>query len=667
MASAQGIRAGRAFVELFADDSKLVRALRRAEKKLKAFGAQVRAIGLKVAAMGAAVVAPLVAATKLFTGYGDGVAKMAKRTGLSVEALSELQYAAGQSGVTVEELENSFRRMQRTIYDAQRGLSTAVDALSDLGLTADQLAGLSPEDQFKLLADRISAIEDPTRKAAIAMTILGRSGTQLLPMFEDGAAGIEALQEEARALGLTMTGEDARAAEVLGDAFDRLIKVLKMAAFHVGAALAPALEEIAGTLTRVAVAISRWISQNRQVIVTIARVAVGVIVAGAALVVLGTLISGVGSAIGVLISIVTGVTATLGALAGAIAFLVTPIGAVIAGVAALGAYLIATTDAAGAALDWLGLRFGELRDTAIKAYQGIADALAAGDIALAAQVLWLSLKLVWVQGVNELSSLWLSFTHLIQTALAGAFTGALAALEIVWHGLEVAWIETTSFLSTAWQGFVNIFLRSWARMKALAEKTWNYIRGFFADIDVSAANAAVDAALEKKLAEIDADTGGAVIGIDLQRQNKRQSAATIHEQTMGVLGRGFDDKLKQQEQERLAAERDAEAALLDARKEWEQAIADAREKRAAADADAANRPAMPTAPEPPDLDDLGDLLTSAAEKIGVVGTFNAAAIQGLISGGGGDAAERTATAAEETARNTRRIQREMQYGGLAFA
>jgi transposase InsO family protein len=32
MASAKGIRAGRAFVELFADDSKLVRGLRRAEK-----------------------------------------------------------------------------------------------------------------------------------------------------------------------------------------------------------------------------------------------------------------------------------------------------------------------------------------------------------------------------------------------------------------------------------------------------------------------------------------------------------------------------------------------------------------------------------------------------------------------------------------------------------
>ena len=34
MATAQGIRAGRAFVELFADDSKLVRGLKSDQKKL---------------------------------------------------------------------------------------------------------------------------------------------------------------------------------------------------------------------------------------------------------------------------------------------------------------------------------------------------------------------------------------------------------------------------------------------------------------------------------------------------------------------------------------------------------------------------------------------------------------------------------------------------------
>ncbi len=48
-ANSRGIRAGRAFVELFADDSKLVRGLRAAEGKLKAFGASIHNLGLKMA------------------------------------------------------------------------------------------------------------------------------------------------------------------------------------------------------------------------------------------------------------------------------------------------------------------------------------------------------------------------------------------------------------------------------------------------------------------------------------------------------------------------------------------------------------------------------------------------------------------------------------------
>jgi hypothetical protein len=51
VSSIKEIRAGRAFVELLVDDSKLVRGLRGAEKKLKAFGNSIRNFGLKVAGL----------------------------------------------------------------------------------------------------------------------------------------------------------------------------------------------------------------------------------------------------------------------------------------------------------------------------------------------------------------------------------------------------------------------------------------------------------------------------------------------------------------------------------------------------------------------------------------------------------------------------------------
>jgi len=287
----------------------------------------------------------------------------------------------------------------------------------------------------------------------------------------------------------------------------------------------------------------------------------------------------------------------------------------------------------------------------------------AGDIALAVKILWLTLKMEWVRGTNYLKGLWLDFRGFIGKVLVGAFTGALSALQMVWHGLEVAWIETVSFLSTAWQCFVNLFLQSWERMKALASKVWNVIKGLFSDsINVDVANEQIDQALKQRLREIDQQTGQSVMETDQRRVSRRQQASALHEQTLAVLGQGYDDQIGQQQTERGKAELDAERALIAARQEWEEAIADAKRRRI--ESDGAADPALPSLSKLPDLD-IGDMLAREADRIASVGSFNPAALMNMAFGS--DAAERTANAAEETARNTKRIERELRDNGLTFA
>jgi len=195
-------------------------------------------------------------------------------------------------------------------------------------------------------------------------------------------------------------------------------------------------------------------------------VAAAVVAGGVALAALGTIISGLGSALGGLIAVVTGVGAVFKILAGVVAFLLSPIGAVITALPALGAYLVYATSAGGKALAWLGERFNVLKEDALTAYQGIADALAAGDISLAVKVLWLTLKMEWTRGINFLEKAWLNFRNFFIRIGYDAWHGLLAVVETVWHGLEVGWIETTAFFSKAWQGFVGFFARTWQRIKA---------------------------------------------------------------------------------------------------------------------------------------------------------------------------------------------------------
>lgn len=282
-ADTRGIRAGRAFVELGISD-KLTSALKAAEKRLRTFGAGVRDIGVKLFAVGSAATGALLTTAKIFADVGDSLHDMSVRTGVSVESLSELSFAAEQSGADMETLEKGLRAMQRTIVEAGSGSKSAADALGWLGLNVDELLALSPERQFKAIADQMAKITDPTIRAATALDIFSRSGTQLLPLMSEGAAGIEELQKQARRFGLTISTQDAQSAALLDDTLKLLWRTLKNVGFVIGSAIAPVLTDVASKMAHISAGVADWVRQNKPLIVSAFKVAVGVTAVGAAMI-----------------------------------------------------------------------------------------------------------------------------------------------------------------------------------------------------------------------------------------------------------------------------------------------------------------------------------------------------------------------------------------------
>jgi hypothetical protein len=664
VANAKGIRAGKAFVELGVSD-KLTAGLRRAQKRLQAFGAGLRSIGTRITAFGASLAAPLAASVKVFSSAGDQLDKMSKRTGVSVEALSELGFAAEQSGADLATLEAGIRIMQRTMGDASQGLATAVDAFAALGLSAEQLAGLSPEQQFTVIAERLSQIADPTARAAAAMDVFGKSGTKLLPLLSDGAKGMAELRDQAHALGLTVSTESARDAALLTDTLNILWRVLKQGVFTIGSALAPVIVDVSNRITRVVVRVSEWIKQNKALVVTALKVTAAIVAGGIALVALGWLISGVAAAVGGLASVVAGIGAALGVIGSAVAAILSPMGLVISAAVALAGTLLVTTDAGAEALAWLGDRFRALKDTVFKVIGGISDALAAGDIGLAAKILWLSLKLAWQEGVAALNRVWLEAKRFFLGTVQKMWYGALALSEEILHGLEVAWIETTAFLSKTWTSFTAGFKKAWNSAVNWTTKRLLELQGLLDEgFDVEAAKRMADEDLAATNAEIDRQRDAALAAREQQRQSERDSARELNEATLAEIGRQFDEAQKALDDETNAKVAATKQALADARKKLDEAIAAARAKREALDSE----PGVPRRKLTDPLSELEDRLAglgdTIARKISVTGTFNPAAIAGL---GGGNAAERTARASEQTAKNTKRLVDAANTGGLTFA
>jgi hypothetical protein len=280
--SASNIRAGKAFVELSIRD-KLTQGLRSASAKLQAFGTGVRTIGTAMAGMGASTLAPLLGAAKIFADTGSAIHDMSLRTGVSADKLSELKFAAEQTGATFDDVERAIRFMQK------QGLSA---------------------DKFDEIAQAIAAIEDPTKRAAMAMKVWGKNGTALLPMLKE----LPELRGQARELGVSMSPEQARLADDLGDSFGRLKAALTGITMQIGAALAPVLIRIIDVFTIAAMAVVNFIRANPGLVTALAMAAAAFVVIGSGMVALGAVIAVLATPVGVVAALFATLAAVTAAL-----------------------------------------------------------------------------------------------------------------------------------------------------------------------------------------------------------------------------------------------------------------------------------------------------------------------------------------------------------------
>ena len=473
--AARDVRAGGAYVEFSLRRKDLERSLREVGSRLRKFGGQVRQIGAALTAAGAAIEAPFAASLAIFQKYGDALDKTSRRTGVAVESLSELRFAAEQSGSNLETFEKGLKTAQRSIYDLGRGLSTQTDAFAELGLTFKDLDGLSPEDQFTLIADRVSQIEDPSKRAALSMVLLGRAGQQLVPLLAGGEKSIADLRKQARDLGLTIDTDAAQSAAAFGDAINALKSQIRVVAFNIGAALAPKLQELIEKVQPIVRGVIEWAKANGSLIRTVATVGAAVTAAGLTFVALGTAIGVVGFAITSFAAVVSAVLSPLGLLAAA--------------VVGLGVAFFKFTDAGGEAVDFLRGKFSTLIDSVKESVKGISNALQGRDIKLAAQILWTTIKLIALESFEEVINKAIDMKASIVKAITETTIGVIAEGSNLYEGLQKVWNNIVSGAKEAWTNLKNDAIEAFNVVALGAAKATNRAIGLLdEEFDVDAAD-----------------------------------------------------------------------------------------------------------------------------------------------------------------------------------
>lgn len=256
---------GRVNVSVSASTGGLTAGLSRAGKSLRSFASSVSSLGSPLSALGAVARSTFgqlalfsIAKGAIGTLQGmvssaaegvDQLSKLSRRLGTTYSELAGLKLAGDLAGVGIDSIATAMTKADVALVKAQGGSKQANAAFETLGLTAEQLAGMSGADRFEAIATAISRLPTEAERSAAAVALFGRSGAQLLPLFEGGASGIKQAREEAERFGLALTNAQGRNVEDMNDSFTRVGAAIQGVVQQVTAHLAPAITSIAQEFT----------------------------------------------------------------------------------------------------------------------------------------------------------------------------------------------------------------------------------------------------------------------------------------------------------------------------------------------------------------------------------------------------------------------------------
>lgn len=225
----------------------------RATEKIKSFGKTAASVGAGLVGAGGLLggLGSIEAAGRAFESFVEhgfesvrSQVELSKKLGESVEGLSQLSHAAVMSNVSTEKLEAGLLRLQRSLGGAESEITRNAVAFERWGLDAHALADLSLPDAFEKISDRFKELRTTGEQAALAFSLFGKRGQELIPLLRQGHDGISAFRAEADRLGITITEEGAKKFEAYERASKQLNEAWTSLARTAAIELSPALSKL---------------------------------------------------------------------------------------------------------------------------------------------------------------------------------------------------------------------------------------------------------------------------------------------------------------------------------------------------------------------------------------------------------------------------------------
>ena len=206
-----------------------------------------------------------------------------RRFGVTAQYLQGLRYAAAQAGAPIEAVGNAIKFAAKNAYDAATGGKESAEAFHALGVAVTEADGAvrSTDAVFDDTLNALAGVENNTERTALALKVLGRGATDLLPLIANGAEGIAALRAQFEELGGGYSDEFVAQADALGDSIDALTTAGQSLKSTFGLAVFPVIQRGVDLLLKLGKWFNRIVKGSRFVksalgVMTAAFVAWGV-------------------------------------------------------------------------------------------------------------------------------------------------------------------------------------------------------------------------------------------------------------------------------------------------------------------------------------------------------------------------------------------------------
>lgn len=285
--------ANRIALELIADANPLLKGMQQAQRSIddfvKSSDSAAAAIGSKLSSaldkfqtfskggasaaglLAGGIAAAAAAATAFTLSAGrhiESLAILSQQTGVSLRTLQGWSVVMAENGVRAETLALSMKGLSKSVVEARNPASDAAKQFRALNIDINNLG--STENIIKALADRFKEMPDGVDKTRFAMELLGKSGTEMINILNQGGQAFDESANAAKSFAAILDPVQTKVLLLADDAMDRLGVASEALKNQLGAIFAPTVLWATQTFTDMIAFLARGVKEVDTALDTLA-------------------------------------------------------------------------------------------------------------------------------------------------------------------------------------------------------------------------------------------------------------------------------------------------------------------------------------------------------------------------------------------------------------